>query len=143
MIKFKPLTEAHEWAWFKQRTPVIMCEDSQGIVAFNERGIQAVCVADSFSTDACNVHFAIDNPIVIRRGFLNEIARHLFVVRKRNRIFGLVPDNNEKALKLDRHIGFTEVARVPQALSKDIGYVVMVMTKEECPWLPAELREAA
>ena len=143
MIQFKPLTTQEEWQWFKQRTPVIACEDSQGIVAFDERGIQAVCVADSFSVDACNVHFAIDSPMVIRRGFLHEIARHLFCVCNRNRIFGLVPDNNEKAIKLDKHIGFTEVARVPRALSKNIGYVVMVLEKEDCRWLPEELREAA
>ncbi len=136
MIYFAPLKEREEWDWFSSRTSVLMCEDFGGIVARNEDGaIQAVCVADTFSVDACSVHFAIDNPLVIRHGFLNHIADWLFVQRGRARIFGLVPSNNEKALKLDKHIGFEEVAVIPQALAHDVDYVVLCLTKEKCRWI--------
>jgi hypothetical protein len=54
-----------------------------------------------------------------------------------------VPSNNEKALKLDRHIGFKEVARIPNAVAEGVDYIVMCMEKSECRWLPEELREAA
>jgi hypothetical protein len=49
-------------------------------------------------------------------------------------MFGLVPDNNEKALKLDKHIGFHEVARVPDAICDGVGYIVMRLDKENCRW---------
>ena len=142
-MKFKPLETMDEWTWFKERTHVIRCEDTQGIVAFDDSGIAAVAVLDSFTVDGCSVHFAIDRPIVIRSGFLNEIARHAFVSCNRKRIFGLVPSNNAKALKLDKHIGFTEVARVPNALAEGVDYIVMVMERKDCRWLPEQLREAA
>lgn len=143
MITFKPLTTSQEWDWFKERTHVIACEDTQGIVAHRGADILAVAVFDSFTVDGCSVHFAIENPMVIRRGFLSEIAYHAYVVLDRSRLFGLVPDNNERAIKLDRHIGFKEIARVPRAISKDVGYIVMELEKKDCRFLPEELREAA
>ena len=141
MIYFKPLTRYAEWEWFKARTHTIRCEDSQGIVAFNEHGIQAICVADSFSPDSCNVHMAIDNALVIRHGFLHEISNHLFNVCGRNHIFGLVPSNNERAIKFDKHIGFTEVARIPDGVGTGTDYVVLRMDKADCPWLTRQTEE--
>ena len=140
---FKPLDTQAEWDWVRSRAKLIFCEDSQGIVAYDERGIQAIAAFDSFTVDACNVHFAIDNPFVIRSGFLNEIALHLFIQCGRKRIFGLVPSTNQKALKLDSHIGMKKVAVIPDALAEGVDYVVLRMDKDECRWLPAELRRAA
>jgi RimJ/RimL family protein N-acetyltransferase len=144
MIAFKALETGDEWLFLQERAKVLACQDSQGIVAFdNETGkILAVCVADSFTVDACQVHFAIDNPLVIRRGFLHEIARHLFHVNNRKRIFGLVPANNTKAMKLDTHIGFREVARIPDGYADGIDYVVLRMDRDTSPWL-VNLKEAA
>ena len=125
MIMFRRLTEPYDWDWFAKRTHTIACADSQGIVAYDKKGVvHGVCVLDSFTVDACSVHLAIDNPFVIRHGFLNEIALHAFITCGRKRLFGLVPSTNEKARKLDEHIG-------------------MRLDKADCRWLPQELREAA
>ena len=142
MIEFKPLATEEEWAWVRERAHPIACEDSGGVVAYDDRGIQAICVWDSFTVDACSVHFAIDNPFVIRAGFFDEVARHLFVTCGRERIFGLVPADNERAIKLDLHMGFEEVARVPDGYAKDIDYIVMRMDRETSRWL-TELQRAA
>ena len=139
---FKPLTETEEWKWVQARAHPIACEDSQGLVAYDNDIIQAIAVFDSFTVDACSVHFAIDNPFVIKHGFLNEIARHLFIQCGRKRIFGLVPSNNEKALKLDKHIGMEEVARIPDAVKEGVDYIVMRMDKESCRWIEQN-KEAA
>ena len=144
MIKFRPLSEPNDWDWFKSRTHTICCEDSQGIVAYDEKGkIHAVCVFDSFTVDACSVHFAIDNPFVIRHGFLREIAIHAYITCDRKRMFGLVPSTNTKARKLDKHIGFTEVAVIPDAVEEGVDYIVIRLDRQDCRWLPQELREAA
>jgi hypothetical protein len=135
-IQFKPMTENCEWEFFKSKTQVIRCEDTQGIVAYSITGkILAACVADSFSPDSCNVHMFIDNPVVIKHGFLHEIGRHMFETCGRSHIFGLVPSNNEKAIKFDKHIGFTEVARIPDGVGTGTDYVVLRMNKEDCPWI--------
>jgi hypothetical protein len=143
-MKFEPLQHGWEWDWFKKRTSVIAMEDSQGLVVYNgDATIAAGAVFDSFTEDGCQVHWAVDNPMVLRRGFLQEIARHLFVTRGRERIFGLVPDNNKRALKFDEHIGMREIARIPHALGEGVGYIVMTMTKDECRWLADEFKEEA
>lgn len=136
MIAFKALTTQAEWDWIWSRAYPLACKDSQGLVAYNEAGdILAAAVFDSFTPDACQVHIAIDNPMVIRRGFLNEIARHLFVTCGRKRLFGLVPSDNEKAYRLDTHIGLTEVARIPNGYSEGVDYIVLCMEKADCRWL--------
>lgn len=138
-MDFKPLTTETEWKWMKERTHVIACEDSQGIVAYDAGGrILAVCVADSFTPDSCNVHMAIDSPLVIKHGFLHEIGTHLFETCGRSHIFGLVPASNAKALKFDKHIGFNEVARIPDGVGTGTDYVVMRMNKEDCRWIRKE-----
>ena len=141
---FSQLCLPQEWKWFQDRTHVIACEDSQGLVVRQEDGvIAAMAVFDSFSPDGCSAHWAIENPMVLRHGFVQEVARHLFVTCKRQRIFGLVPSNNKKALKFARHIGMREVARIPHAMGEGIDYIVMTMTREECRWLADEFKEAA
>ena len=144
MIYFSPLTSPVEWAWFKERTHVIACEDSQGIVARDGDGnIAAIVVYDTWTPESVNVHMAIGSPSAIRHGLFREVAVHAFHTSGRKRLFGLVPSNNTKALKLNKHIGFREVARVPDAITTGIDYVIMRLDKEDCRWLPEELREAA
>lgn len=143
MIQFKALDTQDEWNWLWHRAHPIHCQDTCGIVAYKGSEIQAVAAFDSWTVDACSVHFAIDNPFVIRAGFLNEIADYLFHTRGRNRLFGLVPSNNAGALKLDAHIGFREVVRIPDAVAEGVDYIVVRMDKEDCRWLSPEFREEA
>lgn len=141
MIQFRMIESDEDWRWFKELTHVIRCEDTQGIVAYDERGIQAMCVADSFSVDGCNVHFAVPNPIAIRAGLLTVFADWVFDAIGKERMFGLVPDNNDAALKLDKHIGFHEVTRVPDAICDGVGYIVMRLDKADCRWRTARISE--
>ena len=144
MITFKPLSNQKEWDWLYSLCHMIRCEDSQGIVGYDDKGnIKCGAVFDSFTVDACSVHFAIANPFVIRHGFLHEIARHLFITCGRERIFGLVPSTNERALRLDKHIGFTEVTRIPDAIADGVDYIVIRLDKKDCRWIPEEFREEA
>jgi RimJ/RimL family protein N-acetyltransferase len=143
MIHFKLIDDDFEKLWAKNRTRAILCEDTQGIMAYDDKKFVACAIFDSFTVDACNVHWAITNPFVLRRGFLTEICDYLFNTRGRERIFGLVPSDNRKALKLDAHIGMREVARVPDAYAKGVDYIVMRMDKSDCRWLSKELKEAA
>ncbi len=123
-----------DWVWFVNRTHVIRCEDTQGIVAYDENGIRGMCVADSFSVDSCNVHFAVDSPLAIRSGLFTVFADWVFDYLGKKRMFGLVPENNARAIRLDTKIGFKEVTRVPDAIADGIGYIVMRLDREDCRW---------
>jgi len=144
VIRFRPLTTQDEWCWCQRRTHIVLCADMKGIIAYDEDdgSIVAACVADSFGPDNCNVHIAIDNPMVIRRGFLSEIAHWLFDDCGRKRLLGLVPANNERARRFDEHIGFTEIARVPDGFATGIDYIILAMERDNCPWLKENRRAA-
>lgn len=143
MITFARLSNFVEWEWFREKTHVLRCEDTQGIVAYDASGIAGMVVFDTFTPRSCNVHMAIVRPACIKAGLFRETAIYGFHTRGKDRFFGLVPSNNQRALKLNRHIGFREVAHVPDALDDGIGYVVMRLDKADCRFLPAELKEAA
>jgi RimJ/RimL family protein N-acetyltransferase len=138
---FKPLTLPAEWDWMQQRARPVCCEDSQGIVAYQAPGvIAACCVLDGFTAHSCNAHLAIDNPLAIRAGFLTEVFQHVFGVCGLQRMFGLVPANNQKALKFNLKIGFTEAARIPDGFETGVDYVVVRMDKYNCRWYaPVEM----
>ena len=133
-----------EWAWMNERAFPIRDEYSVGIVAYdkNEK-ICAAFVADSFTIDSCGVHLAIGNPACIRRGFLNECLHFIFVTRGRKRAFGIVPSNNLKAIRFNEHIGFREVARLPDGYATGIDYVYMRMDADNNRWVNLQQQEAA
>lgn len=146
-MKFKALTTQEEWKWLDKRASPTRDEFSQGIVAYDDKGkICAAFLACGFSHDGCEVHLAIDNPMAIRRGFLHECLGYIFNTRSRKRAFGLVPSDNAKALKFNRHIGFSEVARIPDGYATGVDYVVMRMEAEGNPWVtikqPQEIKAA-
>ena len=145
MIKFKPLTEASEWDWVWERAHPLQCKDSQGIVAYEDTTgkIAGIVIMDSWTPSGCQAHFAIDNPICIRRGLFSEVAHHVHTVAGRKYIFGLVPANNEHAYKFDLKMGFKEVARIPDGYGEGIDYIVVRMSREENRWLHKEMKQEA
>ena len=122
-----------------------MDEFSTGVVAYDDKGkICAVFIADSFGDDHCGVHLAIDDPFVIRRGFLNECLGYIFGQRGVKRAFGQVPANNAKALKFNKHIGFREVARIEDGYETGVDLVIMRMDADNNRWyMPAQQQKVA
>lgn len=144
MITFRPMGKNTDWHWVQTRAHCILCGDTCGIVAQDEWGtIKAIAVFDSFTPVAANVHMAIDNPMVLRYGFLEAIGEYLFNTRSRARIYGLVPSNNQKALKLNLHIGMEQVTTIPNAIDEGVDYIVMGMEKADCRWIDQPKQEAA
>ena len=136
MIFYRAMTD-NDWEWLRSRALTIRCEDTQGIVAYEAKTgkILAMCAIDSFTQNSCSTHMAIDDPTVLRHGFLQELARHIFITCGRSNVIGLVPSTNKRAIRFNKHIGFREIARIPDAIADGIDYVVMQMTRDECKWL--------
>jgi hypothetical protein len=142
-MRFASMVSGHEWSWMKDRAHQIACEDSQGLVAYDKEGkILACAVTDSFTVDSCNAHIAIDNPLVIRAGFIDAICEYAFGTRDKKRIFVLVASTNAKALRFVMHLGFREITRVPDAIKDGVDYVILRMDRTGCRWF-TELKEAA
>ena len=125
MFTFKQIDTSLEKMWAKNRTRAIICEDTQGIIAYDDEKFAACALFDSFTVECCNVHLAIVN--------------YLFGVCKRERIFGLVPSDNAKAIKFNKHIGWKEMHTIDDAIEENVGYIVMRMDKKDCQWFSDEV----
>lgn len=145
-MRFEVMKSAQQWEWLRQKLSVILQADTVGLLVYDDRGnVAAGVIFDTFTRDSCNVHLAIQNPMVLRHGLLQRIAEYAYVTRGKKRIFGLVPTPNLKAIRLNKHIGFHVVTNIPDAIADGVGYTIMRLDREDCRWLEArhQMEEAA
>ena len=72
------------------------------------------------------------------REMLREVFRYAFITAKREMLLGLVNSKNEKALRMDAHLGFREIFRLPGMHDDGGDIVVLAMKKSECRYLDPE-----
>ncbi len=141
-VRYAPLREAG-WRWLKERAKPIQCEDTTGFMALRGNKIVAAVAFDSWTKNSCLAHIAIEDPFVLRHGFLELAFDFAFRHAGRGIILGMTPANNERALKFNKRIGFKEVYRVKDAYQVGVDYVLQEIRKENCRWLNPEHRKAA
>lgn len=141
MIKFVPMTPHHINAMPADARPRL-CMDSQGVVAEDEQGnMQAIAIMDSWSANSCHIHVTILNPWVLRNGFQQEVFGFIFGADSgRELVIGVTPDNNAKALKFNKNMGFVEIARIPDGCEVGVDYIVTTLKKQDCRWIDQPAR---
>lgn len=132
-----------DWDWINQQVGILQVEDTCGITAVDMETNETVgcCVMDNWTANSVQAHFMISSPLVLRHGFLEECFDFMFNHKGVKFIYGMVPADNDKALKLNKHMGFTERLRLPEAFADGVDYVVMELEKKACKHLP-EVRVA-
>jgi RimJ/RimL family protein N-acetyltransferase len=105
---------------------------------FNAIGVErdgeivAGIVVNNYNGANATVHIGVKG--VLPRDFLRVCFDYLFNGMKLNRVTGLVPSSNAKALQFDRHIGFEDEFVMPRA-HPDGDMHVLVMYREKCRWI--------
>ena len=133
MITFRALNlRSPDITWLREHVQCVLCEDTKGIVAERDGAIVGMMVADSWTANSCQVHNAVTDTLAFKHGLHVEFADYVFGVCGRKMMIGLVPSDNAKAIKINNHYGFTQIACVPDALSDGVDYLVMQMTSDEC-----------
>lgn len=119
------------WNWFNTHLPVLEVEDSCGLVALSDKGIpMAGCVFDNFTHTSVQVHLLIVNALALRSGFYEVCGDFVFKDQGKRLVYGMVPSDNEKALKFNRRKGWREVFRLKEGFKEGVDYVIMELTKE-------------
>lgn len=113
------------------------CEDTKGITAVDANGFPAaICVVDSWSYNSCIMHIWIKNPMVLRRGFAEQVFGFVFSEQSgRTKVLGITPADNQQALKFNQRIGFREVYRIEDGYKQGIDFVVQEINKSECRYI--------
>ena len=70
----------------------------------------------------------------MREGIHSAAASYVFTQAGRLKMLGYVPADNEKALKLNKHLGFTELVRIEDGYKLGVDYVLMELKRENCPY---------
>ena len=96
--------------------------------------IRAVVVYCGFYGKSCMIHVGSDGNHWATKSFLKAVFDYPFNKLKLKVIIGTVAGSNEKALKLDRHLGFKDVAFIPDA-HNDGDLVILEMRPHFCKWI--------
>ena len=120
-----------DWA-IKHKMPTPADAHYLGQVINNE--IRAVVVYCNFYGKSCMIHVGSEGNHWATKSFLRAVFDYPFNKLKLKVIIGTVAGSNEKALKLDRHLGFKDVATIPDA-HDDGDLVILEMRPSFCRWL--------
>lgn len=110
-------------------TPWMKC-----IANVNRDGkILGVVGFDAWNGASCEMHVAGEGNWCSRE-LLFAVFDYAFNVAQLNVVLGMVPASNAKALRFDKHVGFTEVARIRDG-APDGDMVILELRRENCRYL--------
>ena len=144
-LAIRRLYGQNDWDWFNSHLPVLRVEDTTGVVAMDvDTGeMVAACVMDNFTETSLQCHLLVLRQAALRQGFIQTCMDIMFNKMGRTVIYGLVPGNNTKAIRLNNHMGFTEKCRFEGAFKPDEDYIIMELRKENCAYLPQPTKTEA
>jgi hypothetical protein len=125
-VQFRGFTESDQLT-IRQAMPFTFSEGTNGIVAYDADTAQtlAVLVAQEWTYTGVTVHQVILKPMVLRHGWFQEIGDWLFHRGRRLVMLAPVPSSNERAIEINRKLGFKELVRIPDAYDNGVDFVVM------------------
>ena len=143
-IVYTPFNFRRDWKWVNDQIPILHCEDTAGIMAIDadRRVPVGACLMDNWTNNSVQCHFMLTTPMLLKHGFLEECFGFIFKNQNVNFVYGLVPANNDKAVKLNTHMGFTVKTRLEEAYDVDVDYLLMQLKREDCKYI-TELKKAA
>jgi RimJ/RimL family protein N-acetyltransferase len=113
-------------------------DDFNAIGRINAEGkLMGVVVYNGFNGMCCSMHNAGDGNWISRE-FLKVAFHYPFVECDLNHIIVTVAGDNARALKLDKHLGFRVLFRIPHGWAKGVDTVILGMARHECRWIEQE-----
>lgn len=140
-VSYRLMDGTKDWGWVKARLDLLRVEDTSGIIAEElvTGKILAACILDTWTVDAVACHVIIDNPMVFKYHFAERVFGYVFEVRNKTKMIGSIPSNNRKALKLNKHLGFEEVATIADVFGNGVGCTIMQLERKNCKYLDNEV----
>jgi RimJ/RimL family protein N-acetyltransferase len=116
-------------------------KDCKTIAMFDEKGVVVGVIYDGFTCNSdatyanCNMHVAARKGSKwATRDFLYHAFSYPFNFMNCNRVTATVEQYNEKALKLNRRLGFKDEGVHREAYNGN-DMIILGMLKRECKWL--------
>ena len=119
--------------WIAKRTGGKYVDGQETYIGLETDGkIVAVAAYTDFNGASVRVHLAIDGKLTPE--FLWYGFHYPFEELGVNKLIGLVSSGNTKAIRLDKHFGYTHEATIKDAVPNG-DLLVLTMTKDQCRFL--------
>ena len=113
--------------WVAAQTGGQFRSDAVAIGLEKNGEVVAGAIFDSFNGASVVAHVAAQS---VNREWLHAIHWYAFEQLRVNCVIGIVSSDNAKALRFDKHLGFREVTRIPNACP-DADMVILTLNKED------------
>lgn len=135
-VSFGFMEGTRDWGWINRHIPILRVEDTSGLVAIDDDTgeLIAACVMDNWTHNSVQCHLVITGMAAVRHGFITKIADYVFNERDKKFMYGLVPANKPKAIKINKHLGFTIKTRFEDGFADGVDYLIMELKRENCPY---------
>lgn len=123
-------------AWAGEQLGLGFFSDARAMGWGTPGDIRAVAVYERWTGTDCSVHLISDQrPGWLSRRFIAAGFTYPFVVGGLQRMTGLVPASNKRALRLNQHFGFRIEGALRRGADDGGDMIVMGMLREECPFI--------
>ncbi len=114
-----------------------ICEQTGGAFWRDKNGlIMGLAIYENWTQNSVQMHYALPNPMVLRRGFLQRICHFVFNTAGRKLIIGITPSDNARALALNARIGFRETHRIRDGEQDGVDSVIQELRRVDAArWL--------
>lgn len=127
---YRPL-EANDWETVHEEIKVKPMQDTCGWVAMSQEGITlGIMVYDNWNDTSCHIHHYLKEPFICTMGWLEYAFGFPFQWENVQNLWGMVPEDNERAVNGNLHVGFEHVVFIPDYWKEGKGQYVMKMTRD-------------
>lgn len=121
----------HMLGFYKEILPLDWSEDLRLIGQVQNGDLTAVIAYNGFVGKICVMHVAAKGTRWITKELLWAAFDYPFNQCKVTSVIGLVAADNEKAIRLDEHLGFREVYRISDGFKEGVDLIVFQMDREQ------------
>lgn len=132
IIAFSPFKHL-EYA--RQALQVPLSSSTGGLVALDDEDKpQGIVLLDNWTKTAVMGHIAIQHPMAMRK-LPFEAMDYVFNRCGKRMFIGVIPSDNVKSMKFHKHLGFSEIFRIPDGYAEGVDYVMVQMLREDCKYI--------
>lgn len=123
--------------WVAQRVGRSTPWTDEGAIGLEQDGelVAGIVLAECVPGVRASMHCAGDGKTWLNRAFLFAVFDYAFNMMRVRVLINKVSCNNEASLRFTKHIGFTEIARIPEAWDGKNEMVLFTMHRAQCRWL--------
>lgn len=105
-----------------------------------ENKLRMVVGLNAFIGGVCQIHVAMEPGYEFTpKAMLEYVFFEVFNVLKVKQLLGIVNSHNRKAMVYDKHLGFSEITRLPGMHDDGGDLVLLGMKAEDCRYLDKEM----